>query len=212
MFLPLSRGPKTILVIGAHPDDIEIGCGGTLLRLLSEYEVDVHWHVLSGNQIRKQEAVASATRFLDGARSSQIAVEDFRDAFFPASYSEIKEHFRILRGRVEPDVIFTHHCEDRHQDHRLVAELTWNTFRDHLILEYEIPKYDGDLGKPNIYVSLEEKNCEVKISTIMETYLSQKTKKWFSAATFWGLMSLRAIEANSETQFAEAFHCRKLVL
>jgi LmbE family N-acetylglucosaminyl deacetylase len=203
---------ETILVIGAHPDDIEIGCGGTLLRLLSEHEVDVHWFVLSGNQERKQEALTSATRFLDGARSHQIAVEDFRDAFFPASYTEIKERFLALREEVDPDVIFTHRCEDRHQDHRLVAELTWNTFRDQLILEYEIPKYEGDLGRPNIYVPIEKKHCEAKVATIVESYESQSSKKWFCAETFWALMRLRAIEANSETRFAEAFHCRKLVL
>jgi len=209
--LPLN-GLQSILVIGSHPDDIEIGCGGTLLRLLSEQSLHVHWVVLSGAGQRADEAKSGAERFLRQAKSRQVAIEDFRDAFFPASYTDIKEYFLQLRQDISPDVIFTHRWKDLHQDHRLVAELTWNTFRDHLILEYEIPKYEGDLGQPNVYVALDEAQCSSKVSAIMESFPSQHGKSWFAEDIFWSMMRLRGVETGSNTKYAEAFQCRKMEL
>lgn len=203
---------ETILVIGAHPDDIEIGCGGTLLRLLAEQPRDVHWVTMSGAAERHAEGQASAERFLRQARTREIRVENFRDAYFPAQYTEIKDYFAELSRQVSPDLIFTHHRSDLHQDHRLLAELTWNAFRDHLILEYEIAKYEGDLGHPNVLVSLTEKQCDEKVAAIIESFPSQAGKRWFSDDSFRALMRLRGVEGDAETLYAEGFHCPKLVV
>ena len=203
---------QSVLVIGSHPDDIEIGCGGTLLRLLSEQPVHVHWVTLSGAGQRRDEAQAGADRILRQSKTKRVAIEDFRDAFFPASYAEIKEYFVRLRQDFSPDVVFTHRREDLHQDHRLVAELTWNAFRDHLIFEYEIPKYEADLGQPNVYVALDEAQCTSKVNAIMESFPSQHGKSWFNEDTFWSMMRIRGVEADMNTKYAEAFHCRKMVL
>jgi LmbE family N-acetylglucosaminyl deacetylase len=212
MFHPTLSSFKTVLAIGAHPDDIEIGCGGTLLRLTSENRLHVHWAVMSGTPERREEASASAAHFLHRAASSRFEIENFRDTFFPDSYGEIKETFLRLRERVSPDLILTHRREDLHQDHRLLGELTWNVFRDHLIFEYEIPKYEGDLCQPNVYVALEESHCADKVDRILQGFPSQRDRDWFSADTFWALLRLRGVEADPATHFAEAFHCRKLVL
>ncbi len=212
MFRPLFRGLENILVIGCHPDDIEIGCGGTLLRLLSEHSVHVHWAVLSGSGARAAEAQTSAECFLQRAGSSRVTLGTFRDAFFPSEFTEIKEYFFQLRDECRPDLIFTHRREDMHQDHRLVAELTWNTFRDHLILEYEIPKYEGDLGQPNVYVSLDELQFATKVRTIIESFPSQHDKTWFTEDNFGSMMRIRGAEADPATKFAEAFHCQKMVV
>jgi len=209
--LPLN-GLQSILVIGSHPDDIEIGCGGTLLRLLSEQSLHVHWVVLSGAGQRADEAKSGAERFLRQAKSRQVAIEDFRDAYFPASYTDIKNYFVRLSQDTSPDLILTHRREDLHQDHRLAAELTWNTFRDHLIFEYEIPKYEGDLGQPNVYVALDEAQCSSKVSAIMESFPSQHGKSWFAEDIFRSMMRLRGVEAGSNTKYAEAFQCRKMEL
>ncbi len=204
---------RTILCLGAHADDIEIGCGGTLLKLLAEQPgIAVHWVVFSGNQLRAAEATASAAEFLRNAETRQVKVHAFRDSFFPHSWLEIKEQFAELAATVSPELIFTHRREDAHQDHRTLAELTWCAFRDHTILEYEIPKYEGDLGSPNVYVPLEADVAGRKVATLLECFRSQHDKPWFSSATFEALMRVRGLECNAKSKMAEAFHCRKLCL
>lgn len=207
------EGVRTILCLGAHADDIEIGCGGTILKLLEKHrDLTVHWVVLSGIDEREPEALRSAELFLSNAREKSIRVEQFPDTFFPYEGKRIKAYFNDLSQRVSPDIVFTHRLEDRHQDHRLVAELTWNTFRNHLILEYEIPKYEGDLGSPNIFVPLAEAVCQQKIDTIVDSYPTQSSKQWFSPETFWAMLRIRGIEARSQSIFAEGLYCRKLVI
>jgi LmbE family N-acetylglucosaminyl deacetylase len=202
---------RSILCLGAHADDLEIGCGGTLLEILTRHQgIKVYWVVFSATGSRAQEAANSAERFLCLAGQKQVVVRDFRDTFFPASYGSIKEYFEEIKREVSPDLVFTHRREDLHQDHRLIAELTWCAYRDHVILEYEIPKYEGDLGAPNFFVPLEEAVCRQKIEAIMEGFVSQRDKHWFSADTYWALLRLRGLECNSPTRFAEAFYCRKL--
>ena len=198
-----------VLCLGAHSDDIEIGCGGTILRLISDgWKLDVHWVVLCSNETRGDEARGSARDFLCGAAQQRISVEHFRDGFLPYSGPPVKEYFEELKKEPSPHVIFTHHRADLHQDHRLVCELTWNTFRDHLILEYEVPKFDGDLSVPNFFVSLDEKLARRKIELLMKHFGTQRSKHWFTEDTFLGLMRLRGIE--SRTRFAEGFHGRKM--
>jgi len=204
--LGLGDGPLRVLAIGSHADDIEIGCGGTLLRLAQEVsELEVRWVVLSAAGERADEARASAAAF-----GAEVDVQGFRDAFFRYG-PEVKEYFEGLKP-LEPDVIFTHHECDRHQDHRLVAELTWNTFRDHLILEYEIPKYDGDLGKPNVFFDLDEGLARRKVELLLESFPSQAGKRWFTEDLFLALMRLRGMECNAPSGLAEAFYARKLSL
>ena len=207
-----AQGPATVLCLGAHCDDIEIGCGGAILRLLEEHpQVSLWWVVLSANDLREREARASAEAFLKGAVSPKVVVKRFRNGFFPSVIAEIKEFFEELKGEVSPDLIFSHHLQDLHQDHRTVAELTWNTFRDHMILEYEIPKYDGGLGSPNLFIPLGDAQREAKVSTLMTQFESQKQKQWFTPETFNGLARLRGIECNAPSGYAEAFYCRKAV-
>jgi LmbE family N-acetylglucosaminyl deacetylase len=199
--------------LGAHADDIEIGCGGTLLRWLRESpEMRVVWVVLSADEVRGREAEASARQFLREARESQVVIKSFRDTFFPFVGEAIKEYFHELSQSVAPDVVFTHRLDDRHQDHRLTSELTWCAFRDHLVLEYDVPKYEGDLGRPNFFVTLDESTCRQKADTLFETFVSQHNKSWFSKDTFWALMRLRGVECNSPSGFAEGFLARKLVV
>lgn len=203
----------TILCIGSHADDIEIGCGGTILKLLAENDsVHVHWIVLSASKERADEAHRSAKLFLRQTNNKNIVIKNFRDTYFPYCGAEIKEYFLELRREVSPGLIFTHRREDMHQDHRLVSELTWNTFRDHLIMEYEIPKYEGDLGSPNVFVQLSESICRRKVDTIVNLFQSQKSKKWFSEDIFWALLRIRGLESNSPSKLAEALYCRKMVL
>ncbi len=206
--------PLRILALGCHSDDIEIGCGGTLLRLLAEQPapVEVWWVVLSARAERGHEARASAEAFLAGATERTLVLGDHRDGFFPVARQEIKELFEELKGQVSPDVIFTHCRHDSHQDHRLACELTWNTFRNHLILEYEVPKYDGDLGQPNVFVELSEETCRRKVDELMRHFGSQLGKHWFTDDVFLALMRLRGLEAASSTRYAEAFHGRKVVM
>ena len=200
-----------ILCLGAHADDLEIGCGGTLLEILARrLGIDVHWVVFSASDLRAQEAAASAEQFLTLAGQKRIVLLNYRDTFFPAAYESIKEYFEEIKRNVAPDLIFTHRREDLHQDHRIISDLTWCAFRDHIILEYEIPKYEGDLGTPNFFVSLAETVCRRKIEAIAEGFPSQRGKQWFSADTFWALLRLRGLECNSPSRFAEAFYCRKL--
>jgi LmbE family N-acetylglucosaminyl deacetylase len=210
--LPSDR-PIHILCLGAHSDDIEIGCGGTILRLLAEHPgADVRWVVLGASGERALEAKASAQRFLADAGRTAIIVKGFKTSFFPYVGDEIKEFFETLKGDRGPDVIFTHCRGDLHQDHRLVSELTWNTYRNHLILEYEILKYDGDLGVPNFFVHLDETTCARKIGLIMEYFKTQHDKDWFTPDAFRSLLRLRGVESKAPHNYAEAFHCRKVVL
>ena len=207
------RGLRRILCIGAHSDDIEIGCGGTVLRLLSRHpELEVRWVVLSGNNRRADEARCAASLFLRDAVQPNVSVHSFRDGFFPYVGGEIKEFFEELKAEKSPDLIFTHFREDLHQDHRVVAELTWNTFRDHAVLEYEIPKYDGGLLSPNFFVPIDADTRQRKVSYLMSAFGSQRDKRWFTEDTFTGLMRLRGVECASPSGLAEGFHARKLVL
>jgi LmbE family N-acetylglucosaminyl deacetylase len=206
------RTPK-ILCIGAHSDDIEIGCGGTILKLIEKYRSPIfYWVVLSSTEKRKKEAEESANALLAGAKGKTIDIKEFRDGFFPYIGGEIKEYFEGLKREVDPDLIFTHYRLDLHQDHRLVSDLTWNTFRDHLILEYEIPKYDGDLGSPIVFVHLDEDICKKKIEHILNIFKTQKANHWFAEDTFLSILRLRGIESNSPTKYAEAFYGKKIVL
>ena len=201
-----------MLCLGAHSDDIEIGCGGTILTLLEQYEkVAVQWVVFSASELRAQEARVSAAAFLATVSERHVDVKSYRDGFFPFCGAEIKGEFEAIKREFAPDVIFTHYRDDRHQDHRLISDLTWNTFRSHLVLEYEIPKYDGDLSQPNFFVPLSESVCQRKIGTIVESFASQRQKQWFDEETFRAILRLRGMEANSPTRFAEAFYCRKAV-
>ena len=205
--------PLAILCLGAHCDDLEIGAGGAILRLLAERPgSSVHWVVFASNPERAAEARASAAEFLSGAARSQVQINAFRESFFPWVGASIKEHFEQIKVAVNPDLVFTHRTADLHQDHRTIAELTWNTFRDHLIAEYEIPKYEGDLGQPNLFVPLTRAAAERKVALILRHFRSQAGRRWFRAETFEALMRLRGVECNAAEGLAEAFHVRKLVL
>jgi LmbE family N-acetylglucosaminyl deacetylase len=202
-----------ILCLGAHCDDIEIGCGGTVLKLLeARQDVRVDWIVFTSDEERAAEARAGAKTMLAAAAESNVIVGNFRQRYFPYVGAEIKEYFDQLGASIQPDVIFTHYRRDLHQDHRVLSDLTYNTWRDRLVLEYEIPKWDGDLGRPNVYVRLEPAHVERKVETIWETFGSQRDKHWFSKETFLALMQLRGVECKAPSGYAEAFHCRKLVL
>lgn len=204
---------RQILCLGAHSDDIEIGCGGTLLRLLASHpRLDIIWVVFSSSAEREREARNSAAMFLAQAGQAEVIVKSFRDGFFPFEGSQIKQFFEELKQRLNPDLVFSHNRKDAHQDHRTLAELTWNTFRNHTILEYEIPKYDGDLGQPNFFVPLEKEFFEKKIHYMIRAFESQRSKRWFQEDTFLALMRLRGMECNAESGHAEAFYTRKLVL
>ena len=209
-FFDDNKEPK-ILCLGAHSDDIEIGCGGTILKLIKEApKAQFCWVVFSGKENRANEAYQSANSFLNEVESKRVDVQDFRESYFPFVGAAIKDYFEKLKG-FSPDVVFTHCANDAHQDHRLISSLTWNTFRDHFILEYEIPKYDGDLTTPNLYVNLDESIVQIKINCICEFFKTQGQKQWFSEETFRSIMTIRGVESNSPSRYAEAFHCRKMV-
>ena len=204
--------PLTVLCLGAHSDDIEIGCGGTILRWCDQYPgMVVHWVVFSAPGAREAEAKQSAELFVNAAELRGPVLRAFSDGFMPFEGSEVKKTFEGLKS-VSPDLIFTHNSRDAHQDHRLLAELTWNTFRNHLILEYEIPKYDGDMGRPSVFVPLESQIVEKKVRYLMDAFPSQRSKHWFQENTFLALLRLRGMECNAPSGYAEAFYCRKLVL
>jgi LmbE family N-acetylglucosaminyl deacetylase len=209
---PASGKTLRILCLGAHSDDIEIGCGGTILSMLAARRVECRWIVFSGSGARRKEALSGASRFLKRAAKKEIEVLDFRDGFFPHQGAEIKTYFEGLKGSHPPDLIFTHYRADRHQDHRVISDLTWNTFRGNLILEYEIPKYDADLGSPNFYVPVTRAHGAAKIRHLMSTFATQRSRRWFSEETFRGLMRLRGIESGDTAEFAEAFYAHKAVL
>jgi LmbE family N-acetylglucosaminyl deacetylase len=205
--------PFRLLCLGAHPDDIEIGCGGTVLRLAAEIPLlAVHWVVFSGNAVRAAEARASAAAFLDGAAEARVEILDFRDGFMPFDGARAKEAFERLKGEIEPSLVLTHCQGDAHQDHRLIAELTHNTFRDHLILEYEIPKHDGDLGNPTLFVPLSEAQARRKAASLVEHFKSQQARRWFAEDTFLALMRLRGAFSGASAGYAEGFYCRKAIL
>jgi LmbE family N-acetylglucosaminyl deacetylase len=219
MMLPFARlapgsGPGLeVLCLGAHSDDLEIGCGGTMLRLLHELPIErVTWVVLSGSPERAREARSGARRVLGRHRGARVLQETFRDGFFPYTAIAIKEYFEGLKRETRPDLIFTHYRDDRHQDHRLVSELTYNTWRDHLVLEYEVMKVDGDVGNPNVYVGLDARTVDRKVRLLDACYGTQRDKRWFSEDAFRGLMRLRGVEAGSSSGYAEAFHGRKIVM
>ena len=205
--------PSTFLCIGAHADDIEIGCGGTVTQWAADYpKARFIWAVFSGNQVRIAETRAASQALLGSGARVEFRLHEFRDAFFPGHYSEVKEAVGKLRREFSPDVVLTHFEKDRHQDHRLLSELTANAFRDHLVLEYEVPKYDGDLGNPNVYVPLPESVARKKVESLLACFASQADHEWFTAETFLALMRLRGIECRAPSGFAEAFHARKLVV
>jgi LmbE family N-acetylglucosaminyl deacetylase len=207
------NGPLQILCLGCHSDDIEIGCGGTVLRLASQYrDCEFHWVVFSALGPRRAEAEHAARLFLDPSQLKNPMLKEFPDGFMPFVGAEVKSAFEELKKTIAPDLIFTHNRRDAHQDHCLIAELTWNTFRDHLILEYEIPKYDGDMGQPSVFVPLEMELCQKKVNNIMEAFVSQHGKRWFQPEMFLALMRLRGMECNATSGYAEAFYCRKLML
>lgn len=205
--------PLTVLCLGAHSDDIEIGCAATLLRLAAERPaLAVRWVVFSGDDLRREEARASAEALLEGVSERHLEFHSFRESFFPYQGAEIKERFERLKGEVSPHLIFTHHKADQHQDHRTVAELTWNAFRDHLVLEYEIPKYEGDLGNPNLFVPVSRAVAERKAAHLWTHFPSQRVRPWFTPDTFLAVMRLRGVNASAPSGLAEGFHCRKMVL
>ncbi len=209
--LSLPTSKPTILCLGAHSDDIEIGCGGTLLHLLARMpEATVHWVVFSAEGKRAEEAQHGVELFA-GERAATVQLHSFRDGFFPEAFGEIKECFRELQRTVDPDLVFTNWRGDLHQDHRLVSELTLQTFRNQLILEYEISKYDGDLGSPNVYVRLETEEADRKVDNLVSAFGSQHEKYWFTAETFKALMRVRGVECRSSSGYAEAFYGNKIV-
>lgn len=203
---------RRVLCLGAHCDDIEIGCGGTVLRLIQgRSNLEFLWVVFSSTPVRAEEARRSAGLFLAGAAKAEVLVKDFQDGFFPFHGSFIKQAFEDLKTAFQPDLVLTHTEDDLHQDHRLISQLTWNTFRDHLVLEYEIVKYDGDLGRPNVYVPLSEEVLSAKIRLLTEAFESQAGKDWFTADAFRSIARLRGLECRSGSGHAEAFFARKVV-
>lgn len=212
LLLPSERPPRLIF-IGAHCDDIEIGCGGTVLELLRRHPgAEVCWVVLSSEGPRKAEARRASKAMLRGAGACDVRILDFRGAYFPSQMAELKDAFEDIKRSHNPDVIFTHHRDDLHQDHRVVGELTWNTFRNHLILEYEIPKYDGGLGSPSFFVPIRPAFVKRKVDLLMRIFTTQHQRVWFTPDTFTSIMRLRGIECNAAGGHAEAFHARKIVL
>lgn len=204
--------PRRLLAIGCHADDVEIGCGGTILSLArARPNLEVTWVVLGAHGDREIEARASAEDFLAGVARAEVVIHGFRDAFMPYVGETVKEAFEDLK-RVQPDLVLTHTRDDRHQDHRLACELTWNTFRDQLILEYEVPKWDGDLGRPNLYVPLEDDVVDRKLDLVLRHFPTQEGKHWYDAETFRGLMRLRGLECASPSRYAEAFYAPKIVV
>jgi LmbE family N-acetylglucosaminyl deacetylase len=203
---------KKILCLGAHSDDIEIGCGGTLLKLTEDNpDLEILWVVFSAGSIRTTEAQASARAFLRRATRAEVIVKDFRTSYFPYQGEQIKDFFETLKP-FRPDLVFTHYRNDRHQDHRVLSDLAWNTFRSHVVLEYEIPKYDGDLGSPNVFVPLTRRQCQRKIQLLLRHFGSQRDKHWFTDELFLSISRIRGMECDSPTLLAEAFYARKLLM
>jgi LmbE family N-acetylglucosaminyl deacetylase len=206
---PRRSGALRVLCLGAHPDDIEIGCGATILRLVRQ-AADVRWAVFSGDDRRAEEAARSARLFLGADAGRRFMLHTFRDGYFPAQFAAVKEACEEVAARFRPDVVFTHFRDDRHQDHRVLSDLAWNTFRQHVILEYEVPKWDGDLSTPNLYASVTPRAAQRKVTLLSRAFASQRSKDWFGDEVFFGLMRLRGMECRSPSGFAEAFYGRKL--
>jgi LmbE family N-acetylglucosaminyl deacetylase len=202
--------PLDVLAIGAHADDIEIGCGGTIMQLARDREVRFHWVVVTGDEERAAEAQASARAFCAGAIELDVRTEQFRESYLPYEAGPVKSYVQSLAAELDPDLVFVHHRDDLHQDHRLLADLCWNAFRDHAILEYEIPKYDGDLGRPNVFMEIDQAVKDRKLELLASAYPSQADRYWFSDETFTALLRLRGVEARAASGYAEAFHARKL--
>ncbi len=212
-FSPQRSGPLKLLCLGAHSDDIEIGCGGTILRLAAENpDLAVRWIVFSSSGPRAAEARSSAAAFLEGVGDQRVEVMGFRDGYFPFQGTEIKDCFEALKRDFDPSLVLTHYRDDAHQDHRLLAQLTYNTFRDHLVLEYEIPKYDGDVGNPGFFVPLRRAQMQRKVELLDRHFASQRGRGWFTDETFLALARLRGIGCNAPEGLAEAFYARKLVV
>jgi LmbE family N-acetylglucosaminyl deacetylase len=211
-FEEMKRSGFKILCLGAHSDDIEIGCGGTIMRLLEEMRTEFYWIVFCADKRRAREAKASAQSILKNAQKKKIVVKKFHNGFFPYQGEVIKKYFESLKREFSPDLIFTHYRDDRHQDHRTISDLTWNTYRNHLILEYEIPKYDGDFGTPNFFFKIPNEICKRKKDLLMEYYGSQQEKHWFKEELLYAIMRLRGMETGGASEYAEAFYCRKAVL
>ncbi|HVD05650.1 MAG TPA: PIG-L deacetylase family protein [Gemmatimonadaceae bacterium] len=208
-----ASSPYRVLAVGCHADDIEIGCGGTILHLIESLpSVEVWWVVLRARDARAEEVHRSAEAFLDGAAGRRIIVSEFRDGFFPYDGGAIKDFFEDLKPQISPDLIFTHNRKDLHQDHRVASELTWNTFRNHLILEYEVPKYDGDFGTPNVFFHLTEAIAKRKVENLLEFFQTQRDRRWFTDDLFLSALRIRGMESNSPTRYAEGFYGRKVVL
>jgi LmbE family N-acetylglucosaminyl deacetylase len=208
-----TAGPLKILCLGAHSDDIEIGCGGLILSLIkSRTALDVTWVVFSASDQREREARRGAAAFLKGATHTRVIIKQFRDGHFPYEGAAVKAVFETLKRETSPDVVLVHYREDRHQDHRVLSDLAWNTFRDHLILEYEIPKFDGDLASPNCFVPLNRATCARKVKYLQSVFGTQRDKHWFSEETFMALMRLRGMECRAPGGYAEGFYARKIVL
>jgi LmbE family N-acetylglucosaminyl deacetylase len=204
---------RRVLCLGAHSDDIEIGIGGTLLKLAEKVsDLEVWWVVFSAPGLRAAEARQSASEFLHGVSRTEVRIGSFRESYFPSEWPSIKDWFEEIKANFDPEVVFTHYRHDRHQDHRVLSELAWNTFRSHLILEYEILKYDGDLGIPNVFMPLSEQLCTRKVDLLLKNFETQITKHWFTRDTFEAMLRIRGIECASNTGRAEAFYCRKMVL
>ncbi len=211
-FSKTDQGPLRALFLGAHSDDIEIGCGGTILRMIRENpNIGITWVVFSALGERGEEARKSAEDFLKDVKQKQIIVHGFKDGYFPHRGAEIKDIFEQLKRDLTPDVIFTHYRSDLHQDHRVLCELAWNTWRDHFILEYEIPKYDGDLGSPNFFVHLDKELCDKKTDALVRFFQTQGNKHWFTPETFQAILRIRGVEYKSAGGYAEAFYGRKVL-
>lgn len=205
-----SRRPS-ILCIGAHCDDIEIGCGGTVLAMQRAYPgCRLHWFVLTSDPTRRDEALRAVRKFVRPEARGEVYIGELPDGHLPAHFSDVKARFQDVKRAVRPDLVFSHHALDRHQDHALISEVTWQTFRDHLIWEYEIPKYDGDLSTPNLYLPLPAPIARRKVSAIMKAFSSQSVKSWFTAENLLAMMRIRGLECRSPSGFAEAFHARKI--
>ena len=212
-FFKKDQGTLRVMFLGAHSDDIEIGCGGTVLRLIDENpEIEIVWVVFSALGERGEEARKSAQEFLKDVQNKRIVVHEFKDGYFPHRGAEIKDIFEQLKQEFVPDIVFTHYRHDLHQDHRVLNELTWNTWRNHFILEYEIPKYDGDLQAPNFFIHLDAATCQQKIDYLMQYFATQTNRYWFTPETFQGLMRVRGVESRAPGGYAEGFYCRKVVI
>ncbi len=210
--LRLGEDVRLALCLGAHCDDIEIGCGGALWSLARKHpQMQFVIAVFASDDVREGETRAAIERLL-GTAEYRLVIHRFRDGFFPAEWAAVKDSFEKLKALGSPDVIFTHQANDRHQDHRIISELTWNTFRNHLVLEYEIPKYDGDLGQPNAYFALSPEAVDQKLKTLLSSFPSQVGKRWFTDDLFRGLMRVRGMECNAASGYAEAFYARKMLL